>query len=743
MKNQYNLPDDFDWRHYLHNNPDLIKFGINNNDKAVRHYLMFGKNENRRYSKLINQTIEYVKLSKSDIPNDFDYRVYEILNPDLKAFNSDKDSLINHYLTYGYAENRRYSCEYSYDKLVALKNNKQTCTNNKYIILINHESSLTGAPIFLQDLANWLYSNNFHNILFVDAMPSDNQIYKLNKDIQTVYHFNETDLLLDIIKKHNPIWIYSNSLSLIVRDIEAFDQFLYKTTFHFHECYEDIVCAVGGDIFNTLKERTSHIFFTTDSIRRDCNTDHKNGHVIPEFLPEERRNRILESIKKKPKRINKKPTIGMCGSICDRKNPKLFIEIAKSNPEYDFIWIGGKLENEIPENITNIDVVEDPYPYFNDMDYFLLTSKRDPCPIVILENMLINNKIILLDKNIKYEHDVEQLENVHIIKNHNNSSKNISKALKKIKLNTKHNVTDSNKKYILKHFAEPKIQIKKLTNVNYSNVLCLSYYADNKFSDLNYYTSIINRYLLFNPYTEKVIIACSGNNASKLSKTIHSQINLDNVNIIHRENVGWDIGGLIDILQNLEMQDDQYITYIHNKTNDIWRTELYKILYHNSHDIINYDTIVSLKHYIPCDISDKNRDIMSRHDFMRPIHKKTFNFISGTCFITKSTNLIELQQYKNYIKENLTNINTNDTFWQQQMMDQKNFNKLYLAHKGHLQYNQIDEDSRDVMIKNNSKNYFELLKKYNKRGMADYMFEHALERYIGHLITSNKKVKTI
>jgi hypothetical protein len=50
MLNTY-LPPDFDWEFYLESNPDLRANGINTPREAAKHYIEFGKNENRIYNK--------------------------------------------------------------------------------------------------------------------------------------------------------------------------------------------------------------------------------------------------------------------------------------------------------------------------------------------------------------------------------------------------------------------------------------------------------------------------------------------------------------------------------------------------------------------------------------------------------------------------------------------------------------------------------------------------------------------
>jgi hypothetical protein len=83
------LPNDFDINNYRLLNSDLINL---NDDELINHYLTNGINEERRY--------KYI------LPEDFDVNSYRILNNDIKYLSNEE--LINHYLKYGLYENRQY-----------------------------------------------------------------------------------------------------------------------------------------------------------------------------------------------------------------------------------------------------------------------------------------------------------------------------------------------------------------------------------------------------------------------------------------------------------------------------------------------------------------------------------------------------------------------------------------------------------------------------------------------------------
>jgi hypothetical protein len=88
------ISDDFDWNIYIQLNPDLYE--IKSKEEALTHYLKYGKNENRLYKK-----------ENNILPEDFDWKIYLSLNMDLFHIKT-QESAIQHYLNYGIKENRQY-----------------------------------------------------------------------------------------------------------------------------------------------------------------------------------------------------------------------------------------------------------------------------------------------------------------------------------------------------------------------------------------------------------------------------------------------------------------------------------------------------------------------------------------------------------------------------------------------------------------------------------------------------------
>ena len=108
---------------------------------------------------------------------------------------------------------------------------------------------------------------------------------------------------------------------------------------------------------------------------------------------------------------NEKLTFGIVGRITAQKNPKLFNEIAKRYPEFNFIWIGdGELRHEI--TAQNIQIsgwfydMNEVYSWVNKIDVFLQTSLWEGLPLAVLEAMALRKPVVA--KNVIGNKDIVQ-----------------------------------------------------------------------------------------------------------------------------------------------------------------------------------------------------------------------------------------------------------------------------------------------------------------------------------------------
>ena len=472
------LPNDFDVKIYKELNYDLQNL---DDIYCKKHYIEHGINEKRNYK-------------YNNLPNDFDPTIYKELNPDLQNY-TNIDAKI-HYNLYGYKEKRKYNDiyfdrnyfakKYNYDidnkQLYKLyindirqrKNNYyddyilnlKKNNNYKYIFLVNHDYVLYGANHYLYNLYNVLkksYTNDIKIILFEIKYNIDlEKKYNIYKDDIIEYN-NDPTLLYMIYEYYNPLLIYLNSCNFSIYHIYKYID-ANKLLLHSHEIYKDYllskVLVPHFVVTNKIADQYLQHYKTKPLIQPPIFVDIDNILILS--------NEIIEPIKNNFNYFDySKISIGMCGQLCDRKNYKLFIEISKKYPNYNFIWIGDNKDyfSEYT-NIYHIKFVNNPYKYYKQIiDYFILFSLIDPCPYVILENILLETNIITFKNNIYYDHKNELTNNFYYEYPNEINYDNCIDAIDKFVINKKSNIANnSGKNYIIKYFNNPTNVLQIIEN---------------------------------------------------------------------------------------------------------------------------------------------------------------------------------------------------------------------------------------------------------------------------------------
>lgn len=796
MLNKKQLPENFDWKAYLDLNPDIRKAGINTESMSKAHWLIYGYKENRQFTKqpislkpknfdpkayrLLNpnlshldnnQLIQHYLSNKENIaneslgtyilPQNFDPRLYKLYNKDLA--NLSNTEATKHYIMHGVREARVYFCGISYETLVQDKHNPITNISTESVVLINHDISKTGAPIFLYDLYDFIIENNiFKNVYILEPFPNKVLSDKPNK----LYHYNDTNIVKDILSSINPSLIYSNSINIYFLNFDQFQYWHNKTILHFHETYDAI-----SPILQSITSDISHIptYVVSEEIKNNYKEHSLFKHigVFPPFINESKQKNILKLYKEQPPNLfsidTSKITIGMCGSIGDRKNILLFLRLAETYPEYNFLWVGGQDLNKIKsmldpnnhysitENFYWVPDTSNPYAYFKYFDYFFLTSKEDPCPIVVLENLLLNNKIIVIKDNIKTKHKTNILENY--IEIDSDTEEEIVSSFGQLVLDKIPNDTQNNSRYISNFYSKPALfEINRFNNQQRNtNFIISSMFLDKDILSTNSVDNqinLINQFILRHSesYNFIPIIILSSNYHDVYGDKIHkylkkSILNIDKGFIFAKNNYGYDISGLIGGLKIIYeyflsgTDERSYLVYLHNKTNVSWKNVLNNILYTNI--LEPYDYIVSKKFFVDYNKKqDINQKIFENYPNIFPmLENQDFKYIQGTIFITRLYYLRQLKDSYADMEKLYTNIDKDDKYWQEIMMNNSIFQKYYIEYQNDIFNSPIDWQSGYIVKKYGVKNFIELATKYGLKGIPDGQFEHALERYIGYLIS--------
>ena len=158
----------------------------------------------------------------------------------------------------------------------------------------------------------------------------------------------------------------------------------------------DLLITVSGDAETDIIEQCSLPFSKIFSSRAGINFQ-KIGELSGSHNAQPPRNIFEQTLQ------NGRPVVSMCGIASRRKGSDIFFQAASQLSEFDFLWIGPWDRAEAPGNpalddyeknsISNFystNETYNPYPYFRLTDLFVLTSREDPNPLVVMEAIFLS-----------------------------------------------------------------------------------------------------------------------------------------------------------------------------------------------------------------------------------------------------------------------------------------------------------------------------------------------------------------
>jgi glycosyltransferase involved in cell wall biosynthesis/ubiquinone/menaquinone biosynthesis C-methylase UbiE len=281
------------------------------------------------------------------------------------------------------------------------------------LLFLGHDASRAGSQILLLDLLRWLKAHtNFEIRLLLGR----------GGVIRGEYEAVVPTLVLDDFLERPPQeidsrvrafcgievdLIYANSSvsGWMLPYIEYLDA---PVLAHIHELEHSIEKFVGEDVFQQVKQKADHFIAVSPPVRENLIQEH--------LIPPERISLVHAFIAPKDGEDQEKSAVrsrlGMdpdetvvlgCGSLEYRKGPDLFIEVAarlegRGLDNWHFYWIGRRTydfdEGYLPEEVRRkglegrvsfLGEKSNPEEYYAAADVFLLPSREDPFPLVVLE----------------------------------------------------------------------------------------------------------------------------------------------------------------------------------------------------------------------------------------------------------------------------------------------------------------------------------------------------------------------
>ena len=189
------LPKDFDHENYRDSNEDLKHY---NEVNLKKHYLFFGKAENRNY-----------KILHKNAPDDFDWKEYLRVNIELLKHFSDEYNTTRHYVNYGVYEKRMYKMSQLEDVNFFIY-----CGRKSGSTTLNHTCS------------------NIENSLSIQIHNNEDFLYKYGQCT-----FNSIfDLVENNMKKHETVYIIDSYRTPIEKKISSFFEDIEKYIPNYKDC---------------------------------------------------------------------------------------------------------------------------------------------------------------------------------------------------------------------------------------------------------------------------------------------------------------------------------------------------------------------------------------------------------------------------------------------------------------------------------------------------------------------------
>jgi glycosyltransferase involved in cell wall biosynthesis len=303
---------------------------------------------------------------------------------------------------------------------------------NKNILFVSHDGNRAGAQIFLCNVMLYLKNNGYNIVLLIindwgsfrAELEQKFETYYLNKiqnDNKVKSYFSKKENVLnEIDKKHNFDLIYANTIAS-VEILEKLDFTFNKPIItHIHELSYSIAQYGVTDSLAILNKYSLKVIACSNAVAQNLKQtipelDAKTI-VIHSFVDNQavlqKHNETDVITFKNSKSISKTSFIvGACGNSDWRKAPDVFLnivaQVVKKNRDIHFIWVGINQDDllfnqlqydaqklNIEQFITWVSPTAEAISYINAFDVFMVCSREDPFPLVMLEAALCKKPIL-------------------------------------------------------------------------------------------------------------------------------------------------------------------------------------------------------------------------------------------------------------------------------------------------------------------------------------------------------------
>jgi LmbE family N-acetylglucosaminyl deacetylase/glycosyltransferase involved in cell wall biosynthesis/GT2 family glycosyltransferase len=286
------------------------------------------------------------------------------------------------------------------------------------ILFVSHEATRTGAPIFLLTLIERLMKelDISVSILLVRGGELERAFRAFGSTIVLGNADALNPLLLDSLKARNIRLVYVNTISngALQSRLKVLG---CPIVCHVHELAFSMDHHFGGRNLKQALASTDVFFAGSAAVRSHLEKLAPPDRIVlahPFIDVKENQRAAAES--KAPLSLPRDAVVvGACGLIGWRKGTDLFVQVAKralasTTRPVVFVWVGGPLaEGDYPRLRYDAEVmgiskqlvftgnVEATLPYFAQFDVFVLPSREDPFPLVMLDAASLGQPIVCFE----------------------------------------------------------------------------------------------------------------------------------------------------------------------------------------------------------------------------------------------------------------------------------------------------------------------------------------------------------
>lgn len=382
------------------------------------------------------------------------------------------------------------------------------------LVMVIHESTMTGAPIVACEIANYL--QKYFDVIMIskdEGFILDKYSWR-NRPIQMkkreyehgrTRYLDRYELAYELIEKINPQVLFVTSFACheFVEVGQALNIF---TLYHAHEGrmgFNSLIMTHQIPFEGSFKNLKKINYYSASPETTYCFTEKgiiNNEYKVDEFQVINFDKVILKSnelcdvnIKNEDRKL-----IGMVGTCCLRKGTDLFLQLAKDNSDIDFVWIGssGEMPNifdDPPENLKYLGRQMNPYIYMKQFDFMILSSREDLFPLVGIESMILGVNVGMYKENIGAFKKFEEMG--AIVASNKTSNNNLQFLLNEM-LNSKNKI-DYKKlnEYNLKRICDEKIYQDIMKHINSITPNKFNLFWDNKYGWNSYNVEAIYKKL--------------------------------------------------------------------------------------------------------------------------------------------------------------------------------------------------------------------------------------------------------